>query len=490
MLALLAVAALGIGAVALHQDPRQLAQSLQQRTPGELLRHARQRLQGHPRLEMLLLPLLRAAQAQVERPVPDLLPSLGKGQQAQPLAAPRYGPSGGAVPLAPAQAQASAPALGDATLRSEGEIATALLNARPGQRLVIAPGRYRFSATLRTRAGGTARAPIVVTARRPGDVTLEFNAVEGIGVAHPYWVFENLHVRGTCARHDDCEHAFHVVGAAQSTVLRNNLIEDFNAHVKVNGQGGQWPDNGLLQFNTLRNGTPRATHKPVTPVDIVGASGWQLADNLITDFVKSQGNGASFGAFMKGGGREGRFERNLVICTTQDISQPGTRAGLSFGGGGTDPRLCRDGRCEAEHADGVMANNVVAHCNDSGLHVFRAKGVVVAHNTLINTAGIEVRVPPAGARVQLNVVEGRVRARDGGVVQQADNADLSALPGSLAWIDALQLEPAAPLAHPQGTALPDIAGDFCGAPRTDPVVPGAVGGGVLCAPTVPPRQAP
>ena len=484
MLVLSVGATLGIGAVALRQDPLQLSQALQQRTLGELVRHAQRRLEGHPRLESLLLPPLRAAQSWNERPVPDLLPTLGKGQQPQPLAPVRYGEGGAAVALPPAQALAAATgaAPADVVLHSEGEIATAFQRARPGQRLVIAAGRYRFNTTLRTRAGGTAWAPIVVTALHPGSVTLEFATVEGIAVAHPFWVFENLHVRGTCAHDHDCEHAFHVVGAARSTVLRNNLIEEFNAHVKVNGQGGQWPDDGLLQFNTLRNGAPRATYRPVTLVDVVGASGWQVADNVIANFIKAQGNRVSFGAFMKGGGRDGRFERNLVICTAQDISQPGTRAGLSFGGGGTGAAFCRDGRCDAEHEAGVMANNIVAHCNDSGVYVYRSRDVVVRHNTLINAAGIEVRVPPAGARVQLNVVDGVVRARDGGVVQEADNVGLSALPGNVEQIDALQLQPAAALAHPQGAALPGVAGDFCGVPRTAAAVPGAVARGAPCAP--------
>ena len=40
-------------------------------------------------------------------------------------------------------------------------------------------------------------------------------------------------------------------------------MEDFNAHIKVNGEGGQWPDNGLVQYNTLTNSHPRTTVKTV-----------------------------------------------------------------------------------------------------------------------------------------------------------------------------------------------------------------------------------
>jgi parallel beta-helix repeat protein len=473
----LAAAALALGATAVlpSQALGGLVVALTQHTPGDWVRHALRRLQGHPQLQALAAPPLQLLQRQLEREVPTLLPHLGKGQQPQPLVPQRYAEAGQPLPLALA-----APAAGEGTgavaLHSEAEIAAALQQARPGQRLVIAPGRYRLTRPLRTGAGGTALAPIVLQAARPGEVTLEVEAAEGLVVAHPFWVVENLALRGVCAQHGDCEHGIHVVGAARSTVLRNNLLEDFNAHVKVNGLGGRWPDDGLLQFNTLRNGAPRQTHKPVTPVDIVAADGWRVADNLVADFVKAQGDGISYGVFMKGGGHGGRIERNLVICTTQEVSQPGVRAGLSFGGGGTRPVYCRDGRCELEHAGGTLVHNVVAHCNDAGIYVFRSSATTVAYNTLVNTAGVEVRVAPAQARVQANVLEGWVHARQGGVLQAADN-----LVGRLdAQAGELLLQPAAALA-PTEAAPPGAQGDFCGRARDSSAVPGAVAGPVPCA---------
>ncbi|NML14414.1 hypothetical protein [Azohydromonas caseinilytica] len=458
----------------------QALQSATGHTPGEWLRHLQRRVQGHPTLEAVASGPLRAIQHRLEREVPTLLPNLGKGQQPRTLGPLRYGDAGQPLPIT---AQAIPVPGGGELLHSAAAIAAAMGRARPGQQLVIAPGRYRITHPLQTRAGGTASAPIVVRALRPGEVTLEFETGEGFLVAHPYWVFENLHLRGTCAHHDECEHAFHVVGAARATVLRNNLVEDFNAHIKVNGRGGVWPDDGLVQFNTLRNGAPRQTRKPVTPLDIVAASGWQVADNLVAHFVKAQGDQISYGMFMKGGGDQGRIERNLVICTTQDISQPGARVGLSFGGGGTSRAFCRDGRCEAEHAHGLVANNVVAHCNDTGIHVYRSADIRVAHNTLVNTAGVEVRVPPARAQVEANLLEGFLRARDGGVVRVEDNV-VGPLAGTPQQVDGLLLQPPGSLAW-RAAAPGQIATDFCGTPRTEQLLPGAVAAGVPCAEAAP-----
>lgn len=482
---LVLAALLGVGLVAavgvvLGHEPVQMLQALVQRTPGELVRYAQRRLEGHPRLEAVALPVLHAVQRSVERPVPALLPSLGKGQQPRPLAPVRYGDAGQPLAQAPmADGAAVAASADDLLLHDTAGLAAAMQNARPGQHLVIAPGRYRIDRPLYTRNAGTPNAPIVVTAAWPGTVTLEVAVAEGFVVNRPYWVFENLHLRGVCRSDDACEHAFHVVGAARSTVLRNNLIEDFNAHVKVNGHGGLWPDDGLLQFNTLRNGEARRTEKPVTPVDVVAASGWQVADNVIAHFVKPHGNGVSFGVFMKGAGQQGRIERNLVICTAQDVSQPGVRVGLSFGGGGTGPQYCRDGRCDAEHRDGLIANNVVAHCNDAGIYVFRSAGTRVLHNTLVNTAGIDVRVAPAQALVQANVLEGRVRERDGGLLEERFN--LTGRIGGSGQADALELEPPSAAQAEPAARLQDASTDFCGAARPDVAAPGALAQRVPCA---------
>ena len=57
-----------------------------QHSPQSLIRYLKRRLEGHPKLEAVLLPPLHAAQRHIERePPPGPLPTLGKGQQAQAL---------------------------------------------------------------------------------------------------------------------------------------------------------------------------------------------------------------------------------------------------------------------------------------------------------------------------------------------------------------------------------------------------------------------
>lgn len=425
------------------------------RTQGELIRYAMRRLEGHPNLEIIALPPLRWAQARVERPVPTgTLPTLGKGQQNHSLP--------------PLQGQSVS---SDVTVTNAQEFAAAVNLARAGQTITLAPGTYRINGNLKTASSGNSAQRITLRAVQPGQVHIEFNAQEGFMVSHPYWVFENLNIHGVCEQHGSCEHAFHVYGKASNTVIRNNLITDYNAHLKVNGSGGDWPDSGLVQHNTLTNTKPRATHFPVTPVDIVGANNWRLEDNLVSNFVKRDGDQISYGLFMKGAGRGGRVERNLIICTPHNISQPGVRVGMSFGGGGTGKSFCRDLRCTAEHTGGLAANNIIAHCNDSGIDVNRATQITLAHNTLINTSGIDIRRSPADARLYGNLYEGMVRARDSAVLRTDMDQPMHA---TTVFKDADQLLlgwRAAPKKIPSSRG---VTTDFCGAARSDGTFPGAL----------------
>lgn len=423
------------------------------RTPGELLRHAEKRLYGHTRLEAIFLPAVHLIQRQVERPVPDgEMPTLGKGQQVSGLLG---------KPISGQRRY----------VENVDELRQAMATAPAGTVIELLPGVYRINKKLETVYPGASLAPVVVRAAGPGKVFIEFNTVEGFHVTQPHWLFENLNIKGVCTEDRYCEHAFHIVGKARQTTIRNNRIEDFNAHIKVNGLAGEWPDDGILEFNTLTNSRRRETHLPVTPFDLVGANGWVVSDNVVSNFVKGDGDKVSYGVFMKGGSREGRIERNLVICTQQGISQPGVRVGISLGGGGTGKSYCRDGACKAEHFSGVVSNNIVAHCNDFGIDVFRSSRAIVAHNTLINTAGIDVRVEPASALVYGNLLEGRIRSRTGGQLKAEMNESVS-MNETFVAPDRLDLEWTR---HPEKVpSLASVSNDFCAHPRAAGTFPGAL----------------
>ncbi len=425
----------------------------------EIIRYIERRFEGHVFLQSVALPAIRVVQRRVERPVPDLkLPDLGKGAASQA----RY----------PAEISSLVRVVGTAEV-----LRRAIYEANPGEVIELLPGNYRFNHHVVTRRAGTSDRPIVLSGRDPATVVVEFAAEEGFFVNQPHWIFQNLTIKGVCQADSHCEHAFHVVGRARGTIIRNNRIEDFNAHIKINGVNGDWPDQGVIEYNTLTNSRLRETDRPVTVIDLVGANQWLIADNVISNFVKGGRDRISYGIYMKGAGRDGRIERNLVQCTTREISQSGVRVGISFGGGGTDQEFCRDNACKVEFVNGIIANNIVAHCNDFGIDVYRSRLISIAHNTLINTAGIDVREFPATAHLYGNLVEGMIRTRNGAKTKEEMN-EAVILSDVFQGADQLNLH----WRNQPGKipSLPLVPYDFCKRDRPEGTLPGAFGEELPC----------
>ena len=253
------------------------------------------------------------------------------------------------------------------TVTTVTELQTAIRNAAPGDIITLAPGVYDITGNIVCATPGTVAAPITVRAAQLGDAIIHFNAVDGFHVTAPHWIFENLDIGGVCASADQCEHAFHITGNADSTIVRGCRLHEFNAMVKGNGAavgaGGAmvFPDDVIIEHNELFSASPRQTANPVTPIDVVGGRRWIIRQNFIHDHAKNGGDLISFAAFLKGNSREGTIENNLVICELWHFGQ--IRLGLSFGGGGSSPdSVCEGGICSPEHQGGVMRNNIIINC--------------------------------------------------------------------------------------------------------------------------------
>lgn len=344
----------------------------------------------------------------------------------------------------------------------------AIEGAASGDEIVLADGTYDVVGNLSCTAAGSAAAPIGVRAAVPGSARIRFDAIEGFRVLAPHWRFEGLVIEGACALDDACEHAFHLAGDADSTVIRGNVIRDFNAQIKSNGSGGAFPDDVLVEGNELYDTDARDTANPVTKIDVVGGRRWVVRGNTIHDYQKGQGDGVSYAAFLKGNSRDGLFERNLVVC--EGDTSGGTRIGLSLGGGGTGAAFCEEQDCTTEHQNGTLRNNVIIRCPDVGIYLNRAAGTSVEHNTLYDTSGIDVRFATSSAVLRNNLLSGRIRDRDGGT--STSDGDLARV--SLASFAAWFLDPGrADFTLVDGSFVVDqgVASssqtDFCATPRAD-----------------------
>jgi len=319
---------------------------------------------------------------------------------------------------------ATSASAGEINVTTATELTTAIAMAKAGDTIILADGTYKLSAKVSCSAAG----PITVKAKSPLQAKIELNTVEGFAVTAPKWTFEGLDIGGTCADDNNCEHAFHVTGAAESFVMRNNRVHDFNAQLKVNASniGGTWvmPHKGLIEGNELFDSRARNTSNPTTKLNIDTGDDWIVRANIIRDFHKGAGDNVSYGAFMKSGGKRGVFERNLVMCSRDTTG--GTRIGLSFGGGGTAPQFCAPAfdsgtPCSVEHDGGTMRNNIIANCSDVGIYLNKSKATKILHNTLIGTNGVDFRFATTTGEAHANVLTSKIRVRDGGAFTGADN---------------------------------------------------------------------
>lgn len=371
---------------------------------------------------------------------------------------------------------AAAPAWADdVPVADTAQLSTAIATAMAGDRILLAPGLYQPPGNLNCLAAGSAAQPIEVRAQVPGTATVRFGGnggvAEGFKVSAPHWRFEGLVIEGACAAHADCEHALHLAGNADGTVIRGNRIVDFNAQIKSNGFNGLFPDDVLVEGNELYDSVPRNTANPVTKIDVVGGRRWIVRANTIHDFGKAQGDTVSYGAFLKGGSRDGVFERNLVEC--QRLHAGGIRIGLSFGGGGTGPAaVCEESSCDPEHVGGIMRNNVILDCSDVGIYVNRGANTRLFHNTLYATSGIDLRYGSSTGVVADNLATGVIRNREGATATLSPNLSQVPLATFAQWFvapadaDFRLLDGSAIVGQAVATD-PATTHDFCGNARDD-----------------------
>ncbi|GAB6260633.1 chondroitinase-B domain-containing protein [Photobacterium sp. R1] len=331
----------------------------------------------------------------------------------------RYWPTIG--PDGHTQATPAAP-LGTLWVSDAESFKNALKQVLPGQEIVLKKGRYALQEKRLdiSQVRPSASRPIIVRAEEPGHVVLVLNGLEGIVLNQPYWTISGLTFKGACPVPSDCEHALHIVGDADYSLIENNTFIDFNAAIKVNRFRQAFPDNGIIRRNHFYNTQPRDTSNPVTPINLDHGNQWVIERNIIRDFIKTGGNQVSYGAFMKGGNRNGIIENNLVICNTSSRQYGGYQVGLSLGGGGMGQENRRD-QAAFEGLNHTVRNNIVMHCNDVGLYINKVSDALVNNNIFYHTSGIDVRFPESSARLLNNIVGGHIRERDQGKAAASHN---------------------------------------------------------------------
>jgi hypothetical protein len=306
-----------------------------------------------------------------------------------------------------------------------GSLRTAIAAARPGDEIVLAAGSY-VASRLELAASGTPEHPILLRAERRGTAKISSLNGAAFAITGAHWTVEGLDVRGDCKPAEKCEHAFHLIGNADGTVLRDNRMREFNAAIRANGGAGPaqdprdlFADNVIVESNAIFNSGPRPAGS-VALIDVVSGRNWIIRANFVADFQKSSDDKVSYGISLKGNSANAVIERNLILCDWKHSG--GARFALSLGGSGSDAELCDGGTCTVEHSDGMIRNNVLLNCTQGeGITLNRAKDTRIYNNTLANTGGIDIRHSLSSADIRNNIISGDVRDHDGANHTEANN---------------------------------------------------------------------
>jgi len=119
---------------------------------------------------------------------------------------------------------------------------------------------------------------------------------------------------------------------------------------------------------------------PGTAIDLVAGDDWIIRGNYVHDYGK---DGAThYGIFLKGGGRNGLIENNLV-----DGRGARGAVGISFGGGLTGKQwlpLVEGGKTAPEHTGGICRNNIVVNTGDCAYHTNNGSNCKFYNNLAYN----------------------------------------------------------------------------------------------------------
>jgi len=312
------------------------------------------------------------------------------------------------------------------SVNSTEALLKAINSAQPGDDIVMTAGHYQIAQRqIYLSQQGTKQKPIRLRAEVFSEVTIDLDTSEGFVISGDYWIMENLKINGVCQTDSKCEHAIHIVGAKQ-LIIRNNELTNFNSTVKANAIGEvgkrRFPDNILFEHNTVYNETARKTNTSVTLIDVVTGNNWIIRKNFVANNSKHGSDYTSYALFLKGNGKNGLIEKNIIDCQWALPDDGYTRVGISLGGGGTGAKYCRDDSCAVEHTGGAIKNNFVVNCSqDVGIYLNKAKNTEVIHNSLVNTLGLDVRFSQSSANIINNITTGKIRSRDGGVMHLKSN---------------------------------------------------------------------
>jgi hypothetical protein len=302
------------------------------------------------------------------------------------------------------------PTTGTVRVRSERELQAAVQRIRSRTTILIEPGTYKLTSTLRIDSGAE---EVTIRGRSDScdDVILAGKGMANSNhgaVPHGIWIGNARRVRvANLTIRDVYYHAIQLdpgAGAQAPHIYNVRLVDSGEQLLKSSmSPDEKGVNDGIVEYCTLEYTSTARSHY-TNGVDVLRGANWIVRHNLFKNIRAPAGRLAGPAVLMWKGSKDSLIEGNLFLNVQYGIAL------------GLDPERPDD------HAGGIVRNNFFHRKSDQsgdvGIVINNSAGSKVLHNTVILNGtypnAIEYRFPATkGVEVRYNLTDAAIRSRDG-----------------------------------------------------------------------------
>lgn len=263
----------------------------------------------------------------------------------------------------------------DISVADVAQLTRAVAAAQPGDKIVLAPGRYVTTLRFTRNNSGTETAPVTVTARDgPGTAVIDSTGT-GADTAVRFSSAAHITLAGLDITGGGHHGVFFAAGAHHITLTGNRIFDNFskvplNSHAELKGSGPA--DNRPHHISIADNEIFHRSHPGggnFQGIDCNFCDDFHIAGNYFHDIRQPTTERSSHydrGSCiqMKSGSARVVIERNRIARC---------HIGIVYGG---------EGLSSPAHIGGVVRNNIIYDAQEIGIAVVNVTDGKILHNTL------------------------------------------------------------------------------------------------------------
>ena len=254
------------------------------------------------------------------------------------------------------------------------QLQRAVEEAKPGDTILIAPGRYAMRLIFTAQNSGTENAPVVLRPRDGAGSVVIDSRETGADMTVKFTGASHIQLEGLDITGGGYHGVFFTEGAHHILLLKNRIYDNFtvqplNSHAEVKGSGPR--DNRPRRITLADNEIFHTTHPPggnFQGIDCNFCDDFRIVENYIHDIRNPSETRHS--RFDRGSCIQMKSASTSVVIERNRIAN--CHIGVVYGG---------EGRASPEHIGGIVRNNIITGAAEFGVAIVNVSGGKVMHNT-------------------------------------------------------------------------------------------------------------